>query len=100
MESKESAEQRRNPRGQGLKLWTPSQMPNRLPLSLAQLYVGNDWKKNLRIKLDKYCILYTDQKYVQNKSTKVWLTLFKAWKRFLWTAEIVKQVNHTNSNWI
>ena len=45
LESKESAEQRRNQRGQGLKLWKPSQMPNRLPLSLAQLYVGNDWKK-------------------------------------------------------
>ena len=29
------------------------------------------------MKLDNYCILCTDQKNLQNKSIKVWLTLFK-----------------------
>ena len=29
------------------------------------------------MKLGKYCILYTDQENLQNKSIKVWLTLFK-----------------------
>ena len=37
LESEESAEQRRNQQGQGLKILTPQQMLNRLPISLAQL---------------------------------------------------------------
>ena len=42
LETEESAEQRRNQRGQGLKILTPKQMLSRLPISLAQLRAGNN----------------------------------------------------------
>ena len=61
---------------QGLKILTPNQMLSRLPISLAQLKAGNILK-NLKTKLDNYCILCTDQKNLQSNSIKVWLTLFK-----------------------
>ena len=53
-----------NQSGQGLKILSPSQMLNRLPIALAQLNAGNN------------CILCTDQKNLENTSIKVWLTLF------------------------
>ena len=34
-----------NQEGQGLKALTPRQMPSRLPISLAQLEAGNNFKK-------------------------------------------------------
>ena len=45
LESEESAAQRRNQQGQGLKLLTPNQMLNRLPISLPQLKAGNNPEK-------------------------------------------------------
>ena len=45
LESEEFAEQRRNQRGQGLKILTPNQMLSRLPISLAQLKAGNNSEK-------------------------------------------------------
>ena len=42
LESEESAAQRRNQRGQGLKILTPQQTVSRLPNSLAQLKAGNN----------------------------------------------------------
>ena len=42
LESEESATQRRNQRGQGLKILTPQQMLSRLPISVAQLRAGNN----------------------------------------------------------
>ena len=42
LESEESAAQRRNQQGQGLKILTPNQMLSRLPISLAQLKAGNN----------------------------------------------------------
>ena len=42
LESEESAAQRRNQRGQGLKIFTPQQMLSRLSISLAQLKAGNN----------------------------------------------------------
>ena len=45
LESEESAEQRRNQQGKGLKILTPSQMFGRLPISLAQLKAGNNSEK-------------------------------------------------------
>ena len=42
LESEESAAQRRNQQGQGLKRLTPNQMISRLPISLAQLKSGNN----------------------------------------------------------
>ena len=47
LESEKSAAQRRNESssGQGLKILTPDQMLNRLPISLAQLNAGNNSEK-------------------------------------------------------
>ena len=45
LESEESAEQRRNQQGKGLKILMPSQMLSRLPISLAQLLAGNNFEK-------------------------------------------------------
>ena len=41
LESEESAAERRNQPGQGLKILTPDQMLSRLPITLAQLKAGN-----------------------------------------------------------
>ena len=45
LESVESAEQRRNQQGEGLKILTPNQILSRLPISLAQLEAGNNSEK-------------------------------------------------------
>ena len=45
LESEESAAERRNQQGQGMKILTPNQMRSRLPVSLAQLKAGNNSKK-------------------------------------------------------
>ena len=45
LESEESAEQRRNQQGKGLKILTPNQMLSRLPINLAQLKAGNNSEK-------------------------------------------------------
>ena len=37
LETEESASERRNQQGKGLKILTPNQMLSRLPISLAQL---------------------------------------------------------------
>ena len=42
LESEESAAQRRNQTGQGLKILTPNQMLSRLPISFAQVKAGNN----------------------------------------------------------
>ena len=68
--------------GQGLKILTPNQMLSRLPICLAQLKAGN-LLRNLKMKLENYCIICTGQKNLQNIYKKVWLTLFKTWKQSL-----------------
>ena len=60
----------------GLKILTPSQMLSRLPITLAQWKAGNNFE-NLKMKLDNYNILCTDQKNLQKNYMQVWLTLFK-----------------------
>ena len=45
LESEESAEERRNQTGKGLKILTASQMLSRLPIILAQLKAGNNSEK-------------------------------------------------------
>ena len=42
LESEESAAQRRNQPGRGIKIFTPDQMLSRLPITLAQLKAGNN----------------------------------------------------------
>ena len=44
-ESEESAAQRRNQQGRGLRILTASQIFSRLPISLAQLKAGNNSEK-------------------------------------------------------
>ena len=48
----------------GFKFSTPNQTLSRLPLSLAQLIL-----KNVKTKLDTYCILCTDQKRKLHKTS-------------------------------
>ena len=45
LESEESAPQRRNQQGKGLNILTPNQRLSRLPITLAQLNVGNNSEK-------------------------------------------------------
>ena len=45
LESEESAAERRNKTGDGLKILTPDQMLSRLTISLAQLKAGNNSEK-------------------------------------------------------
>ena len=45
LESEESAVERRNQQGQGLKILTPDQMLSRLPITLAQLKAENNSQK-------------------------------------------------------
>ena len=45
LESEESAAERRNQQGEGVKILTPNQMLSRLPISLAQLQAGNNSEK-------------------------------------------------------
>ena len=45
LEDEESAAERRNQQGQGLKIITPDQMLSRLPITLAQLKAGNNSQK-------------------------------------------------------
>ena len=42
LESEESAAERRNQQGQGLKILTADQMLSRLPITFIQLKAGND----------------------------------------------------------
>ena len=45
LESEESAKQRRNRKGQGLKILTPNQMLSRIPITLVQSKAGNNLGK-------------------------------------------------------
>ena len=45
LESEESAVERRNQQGKGIKILTPKHMLSRLPISLAQLKAGNNSEK-------------------------------------------------------
>ena len=45
LESEESAVERRNQEGKGIKILTPNQMLSRLSISLAQLKAGNNSEK-------------------------------------------------------
>ena len=47
LESEESAAERRNKIGKGLKILTPDQMLSRLPINLAQLKAGNNSQKHI-----------------------------------------------------
>ena len=62
LESEESAAERRNQQGKGLKILTPNQMLSRLPITLVQLKAGNNSQKLINeIKLLLYS-LYPSKK--------------------------------------
>ena len=65
LESEESAEQRRNQQGKGLKILTPNQMLSRLPINLAQLKAENNSE---RLKNEIRQLLYS--LYRSKKLTK------------------------------
>ena len=65
LESEESAEQRRNQKGGGLKILTPDQMLSRLPIPLAQLKAEN---KSEKLKNEIRELLYSA--YRSNELTK------------------------------
>ena len=71
LESEESAAERRNQEGQGLKILTPNQMLCRLPISLAQLEAGNNLEKLKNEIRQLLYSLYRSRKNLQNKSIKV-----------------------------
>ena len=60
LESEESDAQRGNKSGHGLKILTPQQMLNRLPISLAQLKAGNN-SQELKNKIRQ--LLYSLYRY-------------------------------------
>ena len=65
LESEESAEQRRNQKGGGLKILAPDQMLSRLPIPLAQLKAEN---KSEKLKNEIRELLYSV--YRSNELTK------------------------------
>ena len=65
LESEESAAERRNQQGQGLKILTPNQMLSRLPISLAQLKAGNNSQKLKNEIRQLLYSLYHSQKYTK-----------------------------------
>ena len=78
----------KNQQGQGLNISTPNEMLSRLLITLAQLKAEKNSEKpknEIRQLLYSLCI----SKTLTKTSIKVWLTLFKGWKQFLWTAKIV-----------
>ena len=88
LESEESAEQRRNQLGQGLKIITPDQMLSRLPITLAQLKVGNNPQKRINeIRQLLYSLYHSQKSIIIIKTTKkIYNHLINAiqkWKQYL-----------------
>ena len=62
LETEESAKQRRDQQGQGVRILTPEQLITRLPILLAQLKAGNDSQK-LKNEIRQFLYsLYTSKK--------------------------------------
>ena len=66
LKSEESPAERRNQKGQGLKILTPDQMLGRLPITLAELKAGNNSQKLRQLLYSLY-----RSKNLQNNSIKV-----------------------------
>ena len=65
-----------NQEGEGLKILIPEQMLIRLPISLAQLKVGNNSEK-LRNEIKQLLYLFYRSKKYSKQSINIWLVLFK-----------------------
>ena len=68
LESEESAAQRKNQLGRGLKILTPNKMLSRLPISLAQLNAGNNSEKLQNENRQILYSLYRSEKLTKLKS--------------------------------
>ena len=74
---------KRNQQGEGLKILTPDQMLSRLPISLAQLKVGNNSEKfKNEIKQLLYS-LYRSKKLTKQLYKSLIDVIQKVWKQFL-----------------
>ena len=73
LEDEESAAQEKQV-AKGLKILTPNQTFNRLPISLALLKAEND-SENLKMKLGNYCILCTDKKKLTEQLYKSFIDI-------------------------
>ena len=79
LEIEESAEQRRNQQGKGLKILIPNQMLSRLPISLAQLNLNarnNSEKLNNEIKqllYSLYCSKNMTKQLYNNLINYIWI---------------------------
>ena len=62
LESEESAAERRNQQGKGLKILTPDQMLSRLPITLARLKAGNNSQKLINEIRQLWYSLYRSKK--------------------------------------
>ena len=101
LESEESAEQRRNQLGQGLKIMTPDQTLSRLPITLAQLKAGNNPQKLINEIRQLLYSLYRSQKsIIIIKTTKTiynhLINAIQKWKQYLWTLKIEKLMSLTD----
>ena len=65
LESEESAAQRRNPQGKGLKILIPNQMLSRLPITLTQLKAGNNSEKLKKEIIQILYSLYRSKKFTK-----------------------------------
>ena len=82
LENEESAAQRRNQRGEGLKTLTPKQMLSRLPLSLAQLKGGNNSQK-LKNKIRQLLYSLYRSKKLSQTIYKNLMNVIEKWKQYL-----------------
>ena len=73
LESEESAAERRNQQGKGVKILTTNQMLSRLPISLAQLKAGNN---SVKLKNEIRQLLYSLYRS-QNMTKQVYNNLIK-----------------------
>ena len=70
LKNEDSAAERRNEQGKGLKILTPDQMFNRLPISLAKLTTENNSQK-LKNEISQLLYSLCRSKNLQSNSTKV-----------------------------
>ena len=68
--------------GKGLKILTPNQMLNRVPISLAQLKAGNSSEK-LKNEIRQILHYLYRSKNLTKMFIEFWSTLFKTWKQSL-----------------
>ena len=84
--------------GKALKILTPNQMLSRLPSTLAQLKAGNNSQKLINQIRQLLYSLYRSKKLTKTIDNNLISILWK-WKQSLWTLEIAKLMNLTDSDY-